>query len=691
MNLSPINNKKMNLKENLDVLVAIGVIGIVLMIIIPLPKGVLDVLLALNITLSVVIMLITMFTTNVLQLSVFPTLLLVTTLFRLALNISSTRLILTEADAGSIITAFGDFVVGGNYVVGIIIFIIIVIVNFIVITNGAGRVAEVSARFTLDAMPGKQMSIDADLNSGLIDEATAKIRRQDLQSEADFYGAMDGASKFVKGDAIAGIIITLINIVGGIIIGVMMKNMSAGDAASKYIILTVGDGLVGQIPALLISTSSGILVTRSGSRDNFGKTFANQLTAFPVVTGIATILMFSIGIIPGMPKLPFFLAAAAMGVLTYLLYKEENKKQELAIAMKEDEIVEMERKEPENVMNLISVEPMEVEIGYGLIPLADETTGGDLLQRIASVRRQCAIEMGIVVQPIRIRDNLQLRTNEYVIKIRGTVIASSELMPNMLLCMDPTGDNSDIPGIKTIEPTFGLPAVWINKDQREEAEIKGLTVVDPTTVMVTHLTETIKAHSYELLGRQEVKLIVDNTREKYSAVVDELIPDLLTIGELQKVLQNLLREKVPIKDMVTIMESLADNSRNTKDIELLTEYVRSSLARTICNQIINEDRAVTVVTLHPQLEELVASNIQKSIQGTFPTIDPDTTTRIFNNIRDTIESVYFYNNQPVILVSPNIRCVFRKLIEMAFPHIMVISLNEIPNDVEIRTEGVVTL
>ena len=579
MNLSPMNNKKINLKENLDVFVAIGVIGIVLMIIIPLPKGVLDVLLALNITLSVVIMLITMFTTNVLQLSVFPTLLLVTTLFRLALNISSTRLILTEADAGKIITAFGDFVVGGNYVVGIIIFIIIVIVNFIVITNGAGRVAEVSARFTLDAMPGKQMSIDADLNSGLIDEATAKSRRQDLQSEADFYGAMDGASKFVKGDAIAGIIITLINVVGGIIIGVMMKGMSAGDAASKYIILTVGDGLVGQIPALLISTSSGILVTRSGSRDNFGKTFANQLTAFPVVTGIAAILMFSIGIIPGMPKIPFFLAAAAMGVLTYLLYKEENKKQELAIAMEEDEIVEMERKEPENVMNLISVEPMEVEIGYGLIPLADETTGGDLLQRIASVRRQCAIEMGIVVQPIRIRDNLQLRTNEYVIKIRGTVIASSELMPNMLLCMDPTGDNSDIPGIKTTEPTFGLPAVWVNKDQREEAEIKGLTVVDPTTVMVTHLTETIKAHSYELLGRQEVKLIVDNTREKYSAVVDELIPDLLTIGELQKVLQNLLREKVPIKDMVTIMESLADNSRNTKDIELLTEYVRFSLRK----------------------------------------------------------------------------------------------------------------
>lgn len=691
MELLPLNNKKLDIKQNLDVLVAIGVIGIVLMIIIPLPKTILDILLAFNITLSVIIMLITMFTTNVLQLSVFPTLLLVTTLFRLALNISSTRLILTEADAGKIIQAFGDFVVRGNYVVGIIIFLIIVIINFIVITNGAGRVAEVSARFTLDAMPGKQMSIDADLNSGLIDESMAKIRRQDLQSEADFYGAMDGASKFVKGDAIAGIIITIINIIGGIIIGVMTLDMGAAEAAQKFTILTVGDGLVGQIPALLISTSSGILVTRSGSKDNFGKTFANQLTAFPVVTGIASALMLFLGLIPSMPKLPFFTAAIATGVLTYLLYKEENKKEEIAIAMEEDENIEMERKEPENVMNLISVEPMEVEIGYGLIPLADETTGGDLLQRIASVRRQCAIEMGIVVQPIRIRDNLQLKTNEYVIKIRGTVIASSELMASMLLCMDPTGDSSDIAGIKTVEPTFNLPAVWINKDQREEAEIKGLTVVDPTTVMVTHLTETIKAHSYELLGRQEVKLIVDNTREKYSAVVEELIPDLITVGELQKVLQNLLREKVPIKDMVTIMESLADNSRNTKDIEILTEYVRFALGRTICNQIINEDRAVTVVTLHPQLEELVASNIQKSVQGSFPAIDPDTTTRIFNNIRETIDSIYFFNNQPVILVSPNIRCVFRKLVEMAFPHIMIVSLNEIPNDVEIRTEGVVTL
>ena len=685
-----LENNKINIKKNTDIIVAFAVLGIVLMIIVPLPSALLDVLLAFNITLSAVVLMITMFTTNVLQLSVFPTLLLVTTLLRLGLNISSTRLILSEGNAGSIIEAFGEFVIGGNYVVGIIIFLIIVIIQFVVITSGAGRVSEVSARFTLDAMPGKQMSIDADLNAGLIDEATARKRREDLQSEADFYGSMDGASKFVKGDAIAGIIITIINIIAGIIIGIM-NGMDFLQAGELYTRLTIGDGLVSQVPALLISTASGILVTRSGSSDNFGKTFSKQLTAFPVALGIVSAVMFFLALIPGMPMFPFLLAAVAGGVATYLLIKEEQKTQEQELQRVEEEYTELEKKEPENVMSLISVEPMEVEIGYGLIPLADESTGGDLLQRIASVRRQCAIEMGIVVQPIRIRDNLQLKTNEYVIKIRGTVIASAELMASMLLCMDPSGENTQIAGIRTVEPTFNLPAVWINKDQREEAEIKGLTVVDPTTVMVTHLTETIKAHSYELLGRQEVQLIVENTKEKYSAVVDELIPDLMTIGELQKILQNLLREKVPIKDMVTIMESLADNSRLTKDLELLTEYVRFSLSRTICNTIVDEDKSITVVTLSAQIEEIVSANTQKSIQGSFPAVDPDTTTRILNSVRDTIDRVYFYNNQPVILVSPNIRPVFRKLIEMVFPHVMVISLNEIPNDVEIKTEGVVSL
>ncbi|MBN1037824.1 flagellar biosynthesis protein FlhA [Clostridium botulinum] len=686
-----LGNKRLDVKNNLDVLVAAGVICIVLMMIIPLPKTLLDVLLAFNITLSVVIIIITMFTTNVLQLSVFPTLLLITTLFRLGLNISSTRLILSEGDAGKIIQAFGDFVIGGNYVVGIIIFLIIIIIQFMVITAGAGRVSEVSARFTLDAMPGKQMSIDADLNSGLIDETMAKQRRQDLQSEADFYGSMDGASKFVKGDAIAGIIITVINIIAGIIIGVMQKDLSIGDAALKYVQLTVGDGLVSQVPALLISTASGILVTRSGNAENFGKSLSRQLTGFPIATSIASAAMFFLALVPNMPKVPFLIAAASMAVLSYMLYKEETKQLEQEFVSEEEEIIEAERKEPENVMNLISVEPMEVEIGYGLIPLADESSGGDLLQRIASVRRQCAIEMGIVVQPIRIRDNLQLKTNEYVIKIRGTTVASSELMPSMLLCMDPTGDGLEIPGIKTLEPTFKLPAVWINKDQREEAEIKGFTVVDPTTVMVTHLTETIKSHSYELLGRQEVKLIVDNLRDKYSAVVEELIPDLMTIGELQKVLQSLLREKVPIKDMVTIMESLADNSRNTRDIEVLTEYVRFSLSRTICNQLVNEDRSITVVTLDPNVEEMIGSNIQKTMQGSFPTVDPDTTTRLLGGIKNILETTYFNNNQPVILVSPNIRAIFKKLIEMVFPHIMVISLNEVPNDIEINSGGVVSI
>nr|WP_139906310.1 flagellar biosynthesis protein FlhA [Clostridium thermarum] len=685
------NGTKINLKNQSDTLVALGVIGIVMMIIIPLPTVLLDILLALNISISVIILMITMFTTEVLQFSVFPTLLLVTTLFRLGLNISSTRLILTEANAGKIIEAFGSFVIGGNYVVGVVIFLIIIIIQFIVITAGAGRVSEVSARFTLDAMPGKQMSIDADLNSGVIDEATARQRRRALQMEADFYGSMDGASKFVKGDAIAGIIVTLINILGGIIIGVVMMGMDINTAAATFVRLTIGDGLVSQVPALLISTASGILVTRSGTDENFGSVVTKQLTAFPKVLGISAGVLFFMGLIPGLPTIPFLLIASVLGYGAYMVSKKQNEKVIKEIETEQLEMMETERKEPENVMSLISVEPMEVEIGYGLIPLADEAAGGDLLQRIASVRRQCAIEMGVVVQPIRIRDNLQLKTNGYVVKIRGTVIASGELMASMLLCMDPTNENTDMPGIRTIEPTFGLPAVWINKDQREEAEIKGLTVVDPTTVMVTHLTETIKAHAYELLGRQEVKMIIDTVKEKYSAVVEELIPDLMTIGEVQKVLQSLLKEKVPIKDMVTILESLADNSRVTKDIELLTEYVRFALARTICAPLIDENRTITVATLDPRVEELISSNLQKSIQGTFPALDPDTTGAILGSIKDVMQSVYFYENQPVFLTSPKIRPAFRRLIEMVYPNIVVLSLNEIPNDVEIRTEGVVTI
>ncbi|WP_406543635.1 flagellar biosynthesis protein FlhA [Clostridium ljungdahlii] len=670
---------------------ALVVITVVFMIIIPMPAGLLDVLISFNITLSIIIILLTLFTTEVLQFSIFPTLLLITTIFRLALNISSTRLILRDGYAGEVINAFGSFVVGDNYIVGVIIFLIIIIIQFVVITNGSGRVAEVSARFTLDAMPGKQMSIDADLNSGLIDEKGAKDKREKLQEEASFYGAMDGASKFVKGDAVASLLIVVINIIAGIVIGIVIKGLGASEAAQTYAKLSIGDGLVSQVPVLLISTASGILVTRSGSAEGFGTLAIKQLTGFPKVIAIAGAVLLFLAIVPGLPHIAFLILSVACMIAAYMLYKDEVQHNMQQQEIKQQEITQIENKEPENVMNLISVEPMEVEIGYGLIPLADESSGGDLLQRITSVRRQCAIEMGIVVQPIRIRDNLQLNTNSYVIKIRGTVIAKGELMPNMLLCMDPTNSNSDIQGISTTEPSFGLPAIWINKDQREEAEIKGLTVVDPTTVMVTHLTESIKNHSYELLGRQEVKLIVDSVKEKYPTVVEELIPDLLTIGELQKVLQNLLRERVSIKDMVTIMESLADNSRNTKDIEVLTEYVRFALGRSICNSLIDENGVITVVTLSKQLEDLIGSNIQKSMQGSFPAVDPDTTSKILNSIKSLLESVYFYENQPIILVSPNIRAPFRRLIEMVFPSVNVLSLNEIPNDVEIKTEGVVSI
>ncbi|WP_426349150.1 flagellar biosynthesis protein FlhA [Alloiococcus sp. CFN-8] len=682
--------RQVNIKNKIDIIVAFSVIGIVMMMIIPLPAVILDVLLVINITISLVILLITMFTTEVLQFSIFPTLLLITTLFRLGLNISSTRLILRDGDAGSVIEAFGNFVTGGNYIVGIIIFLIIIIIQFMVITNGAGRVSEVSARFTLDAMPGKQMSIDADLNAGLIDEQMARIRRRKLQQEADFYGAMDGASKFVKGDAIAGIIITVINILGGIILGIVLLNMGALEAMEKFTILTIGDGLVSQIPALLISTASGVLVTRAGSDENLGNQLGRQLTAFPQVIAIASVVLFALAF-TGLPMFPFLLLSFASGISAYLLYKDEKEQLAANIESEQAEITEIEKREPENVASLISLEPLEVEIGYGLIPLADDRNGGDLLQRIASVRRQCAIEMGIIVQHIRIRDNLQIKNNQYNIKIRGTVIASSELMANMLLCMDPSGDNNQISGIKTLEPTFGLPAVWINKDQREEAEIQGLTVVDPTTVMVTHLTEAIKSHSYELLGRQETKLIIDTVKEKYSAVVEELIPDLMTIGEVQKVLQNLLRERVSIRDMATILESLADNSRNTRDIELLTEYVRYSLNRNISSSLIDESRKVIVATLAPELEVMLSNNLQKTPQSSFIMLEPDKTQRLFDNINKIIDTIYFNNNQPVILVSPKIRPAFKKLIEMVFPQIMVISLNEIPNDIEIKTQGVVNI
>ncbi|MDK2585850.1 flagellar biosynthesis protein FlhA [Romboutsia sedimentorum] len=681
------------MKKKFDVLVGFGIIGIVLMIIIPLPPFLLDIMLAINIAFSVLILLLTLLSTNILELTIFPTILLVTTLFRLGLNISSTRLILGQGYAGEIIQSFGNFVVGGNYVVGVIIFLIIIIVQFVVITNGSSRVSEVSARFTLDAMPGKQMSIDADLNAGVIDEKTARKRRRDLQQETDFYGAMDGASKFVKGDAIAGIIVTTINVLGGIIIGIVMLDMSFQESVQTYISLTIGDGLVSQIPALLISTSAGILVTKADGDESFGNLLGKQLVSIPKAIAMTGTVLIVLGFIPGLPKLSFFTLGVAAIIIAYMLNKgEKDAKEQLEeINQRQEEESSANIETAEDVSSLINVEPIEVEIGYGLIPLADESSGGDLLQRIVSVRRQCAIDMGIIVQPIRIRDNLQLNPNQYSIKIKGTTVVTYDLMPTMLLCMNPMGMSVDIEGIKTKEPTFGLDALWINKDKVEEAELHGFTVVDPTTILVTHLLEIIKSKSHELVGRQEVKAIIDATKERYSAVVEELIPDLMTLGEVQKVFQNLLREKIAIKDRVTILETLADHSKNTKDIELLTEYVRMAMSRGICSELVDEKNSITVATLSMELENMIGNNLQRSINGTYPAVDPDSTNKIFNSIKSITEDINFYNNRAILLVSPKIRAPFRKLVEMVFPNVTILSLNEIPSDIQIKAQGVVNI
>ncbi len=687
--------KGLDKKDIVDVGVAAGIIGIVLMIIIPMPSFILDVLIAVNITTSVIILLITIFATEVLQFSIFPSVLLVTTLFRLAINVSSTRLILSKADGGSIIEAFGNFVIGGNYVVGIIIFLIIVIIQFLVITNGAGRVSEVSARFTLDAMPGKQMSIDADLNSGIISEEEAKKRRKNLQLEADFYGSMDGASKFVKGDAIAGIIVTLINVIAGIVIGSLMLGMEIGEAASTYVRLTVGDGLVSQIPALLISTASGIIVTRSGDGTNLSRALTNQFSEFPIVLLTASGILALLAIIPGLPTLPFLILSLATGGASIFLLKGDEKTEvedPEEIARREAEAEAELNQEPENVNKLVLIEPIELEIGYGLIPLADEKNGGDLLNRIASIRRQVALELGLIIKAIRIRDNLQLKSNEYVLKIRGTIVIKVEVIPNMLMAISTSNDGLDsVQGLTTKDPTFGLQAKWIDKSQREEAELLGLTVVDPTTIIVTHITETIKQRAYELLGRQETKEIIDTLKEKYPTVVEELVPDLMNVGEIQKVLQNLLKERIPIKDLVTIFESLADNSRLTKDIEILTEHVRFALNRVISNMFVDEENKIVVVTLSPKLEEMLTKSIQKSTQGSFIALEPGLSRKVFESVGDTIKKVQFNYSQPIVLVSPRLRAAFKKFTELVFGDLFVISLNEITPDIQIINDRMVDI
>ncbi|ANE47553.1 flagellar biosynthesis protein FlhA [Paenibacillus swuensis] len=673
-----------------DLSILIGIIGIVLMMVLPLPVWLLDVLLIINISTALTILLVSMSTKDALQFSIFPALLLITTLFRLALNVSTTRNILANGYAGHVVETFGNFVAGGQIAVGFVIFLILVVVQFIVITKGSERVAEVAARFTLDAMPGKQMSIDADLNAGLINEHQARERRSKIEREADFYGAMDGASKFVKGDAIAGIVILIINLFGGFIIGMAIHGMSFGDSLHTYSILTIGDGLVSQIPALLISTAAGLIVTRSASEGNLSHDITSQLFSQPkllyIVAGTVLLLGFFTPIGP-ISTLPIGLLLIYAG---YSMQKNLNKKQIEDEQMEEEQQIE-EVRSPESVISLLQVDPIEFEFGYGLIPLADTQQGGDLLDRIIMIRRQCALELGLVVPVIRIRDNIQLKPNEYAIKIKGNTVARGELLLNHYLAMSPGYDDDSIAGIETVEPAFGLPALWIDEANKERAELSGYTVVDPPSVVATHLTEVIKRHAHEILGRQETKALVDNVKDANPALVDELIPNVMSLGDIQKVLAKLLKEKVSIRDLVTIFETLADYGGYTKDPDVLTEYVRQALSRQITLQYTQTGEALKVITVGPSLEKKIAESVQQTEQGSYLAMDPNATQTVYQKLVEQINKLIQSGAQPLILTSPTIRMYLRQLMDRTMQDVPVLSYSELEPNVEIQSVGVVNL
>lgn len=674
-----------------DYLVLVSVIMIVVMMVIPLPPILLDFLIMINISISLTIILVAMNTKEALQFSIFPTLLLLTTLFRLGLNVSTTRSILTNQTGGEVVETFGSFVVGGSPVIGILVFLILVIIQFLVITKGSERVAEVAARFTLDSMPGKQMSIDADLGAGMISDQEAKKRREKVSQEADFYGAMDGASKFVKGDAIAGIIIVLINIIGGLIIGVVVHKLPIGEAAQLFTLLSIGDGLVSQIPALLISTAAGIVVTRAASEGNLGSDITKQLFAYPkllyVVAG--TLSLFAI-FTPISPLLVFPVA----GLVAFGGYRMQRTLNAEAEEEKEasNEGQELEGlKSPESVVDLLHVDAIEFEFGYGLIPIADKNQGGDLLDRVIMIRRQCAIELGIVVPVIRIRDNIQLFPNQYVIKIKGNRVASGEIMLDHYLAMSPGVDDESIEGIATVEPAFGMPALWVNEEMKEEAEMAGYAIVDPPSVVSTHLTEVIKKHAHELIGRQEVKTLVENIRENSPAVIEELIPNLMAIGEVQKVLMKLLKEKVSIRNLLVILETLADYSPQTKDTDVLTEYVRQALSRQITLQYTNPNEALQVITAGASLEKKFAESVHRTEQGSYLSIDPEASQTIFQKISEQVTQLQQSGVQPILLTSPATRMYMRQFVEQFAPDLPVLSYNELEPEVEIQSVGVVNI
>jgi flagellar biosynthesis protein FlhA len=677
-----------------ELAVAIGVMVVMTVMVMPIPPFALDILLSFSLTFAIIILLVAIFMLSPLDFSIFPSLLLIVTLLRLSLNVASTRIILLNGSngpdaAGQVIQSFGSFVVGGNYVVGTVIFIILVLINFIVITKGTVRTSEVAARFTLDAIPGKQMSIDADLNAGIITDQDARERRQNLEREADFYGSMDGAIRFVRGDAIAGILITLINIIGGFGIGVFQQSMEVSEAAQVYTLLTIGDGLVSQLPALVISTAAGLVVTRAVSDKNMPMELMSQLLNQPYAFVIASIALFLFGLIPGLPHFPFFLLSVLTGGIAFYRLKDIQTEDEQKLKKMDDEA---RAPVPERVESILPLDIMELEVGYELIPLVDADRNGELLERIKSIRRQFALEMGFIVPPLHIRDNLQLKPSDYSIVLKGVEVAHGSVMMGRLLAMNPGDSDKDIEGVKTTEPTFGLPAVWVPASAKQEAQIAGYTVVDPATVITTHIKETIKRHGHELLGRQEGQALLDKFKETNPKVIEELIPNLLTLGKVQRVLQNLLKEQISIRDLRTILEQLADFAPTTQDTDVLTEFVRQALARPITKQYQASDGTLSVMTLDRGIESIIEGSIQKTETASFLALEPGVAEKLLARLKTSMESIApKLESPPVLLASPSIRLHLRRFTERFLPDLVILSHSEVTPSVQIRTLDVVSI
>ena len=672
-----------------DIGVALYVLAAFVMLIVPIPSQLLDILLGLNIAVAFTVMFGCMFATEVLEMSFFPTVLLFTTIFRIALNVSSTRLILSTGDPGNVVQVFGNFVGGGDLVIGIIVFIILIIVQFMVINKGSERVAEVTARFTLDAMPGKQMAIDADLNTGAITDEEAKRRREKIQEESSFFGSMDGAVKYVKGDATAGLLITAVNIIGGIAMGMLRGGMEFGAALDKYTILTIGDGLVSQIPSLLISLSTGILVTKGSKDADFGTVLVSQLFGVPKVLYFVGGTIIALGVLTPLNTILFLIIGFSFVICARIMAGtiETAKIDKMADA---DEVAAEEIRQPENVTSLLQVDPIELEFGYGIIPLADVNQGGDLLDRVVMIRRQVALELGTIVPIIRLRDNIQLNPNQYIIKIKGIQVSEGEILFDHYMAMNPGYVEEEITGIPTFEPSFHLPAIWITENQRERAESMGYTVVDPPSIIATHLTEIIRQHIAELLSRQDVQGLVSNIKETNPVLVEELVPKLLGLGEIQKVLQNLLKEGISIRDLQTIFETLADYAATTRDTDILTEYVRQALKRAISGKFFPANETTSVVTLDPRIEQEIMGSVKQTEQGAYLTLDPERTKRIIASVEAEMKKLEELGRNPIIITSPIVRMYFKKLTEDYFRDLIVISYNEIESNIELQSVGMVT-